>query len=30
MTSVFFFGPVGAVVAFIAGFIRGGRAARSE
>ena len=30
MTSVFFFGPVGAVLAFIVGFIRAGRAPRSE
>ncbi len=27
MTSVFFFGPVGAVLAFIVGIIRGGRSA---
>ena len=27
MTSAFFYGPIGAVVAFIAGFIRGGRKA---
>jgi len=25
MTSVFFFGPIGAVLAFVAGLIRGGR-----
>jgi len=25
MTSVFFYGPVGAVLAFIAGFVAGGR-----
>jgi hypothetical protein len=25
MTSVFFFGPIGAVIAFVMGFIRGGR-----
>jgi hypothetical protein len=25
MTSVFFFGPIGAVIAFVVGFIRGGR-----
>ncbi len=31
MTSVFFFGPMGAVVAFIVGIVRGGRsAAKSE
>jgi hypothetical protein len=29
MTSVFFLGPIGAVVAFIVGFIRAGRASRS-
>jgi predicted PurR-regulated permease PerM len=29
MTSVFFFGPIGAVVAFIVGLIRAGRASRS-
>ena len=27
MTSAFFFGPVGAVLAFIAGIVRGGRSA---
>jgi hypothetical protein len=27
MTSIFFFGPIGAVVAFVAGFILGGRRA---
>lgn len=26
MTSVFFYGPAGALVAFVVGFIRGGRA----
>jgi predicted PurR-regulated permease PerM len=29
MTSVFIFGPIGAVGAFIVGFIRAGRASRS-
>jgi ABC-type branched-subunit amino acid transport system permease subunit len=27
MTSVFFFGPIGGVLAFVAGIVRGGRSA---